>query len=209
MGGWFLKKITSIDGLKGLRYRMPGLGGEVLKRLGAVVVNLPPGDIVPALKSGALDGAEWVGPEDDFRVGLHTAAKYYYYPGFHEPGLITALGVNKKLWKSLSGDEQSLIKTAAAAHFTALRSDQLYLQSIYLAKLVNEHGVQLRKFDDEILSAFGETSGEVIAELGASDPFTQRVYDSYMKFLKVCRNWTDISHRAYLDARTRNFPYGN
>ncbi len=123
--------------------------------------------------------------------------------------MITALGVNKKLWESLSGDEQSLIKTAAAAHFTALRSDQLYLQSVYLAKLVNEHGVELRKFDDEILSAFGETSGEVIAELGASDPFTQRVYDSYMKFLRVCRNWTDISHRAYLDARTHNFPYGN
>ena len=207
MGGWFLKELTSIGGLKGLRYRIPGLGGEVLKRLSAVVVNLPPGDIVPALKSGALDGAEWVGPEDDFSIGLHTAAKYYYYPGFHEPGLITALGVNKKLWESLSGDEQSLIETAAAAHFTALRSDLLYLQSIYLAKLVNEHGVQLRKFDDEILSAFGETSGEVIAELGASDRFTQRVYDSYMKFLRVCREWTDISHRAYLDARARHFPY--
>ena len=103
MGGWYNKEMTSIEGFKGLRIRMPGLGGEVMRRVGAIVVNLPAGEIVPALKSGALDAAEWTDPDLDFKLGLHTAAKLYYYPGFHEPGTATAVGINKKLWDGLRG----------------------------------------------------------------------------------------------------------
>src|SRR5215813_13066180 len=96
MGGWFTKEVSGPDGLRGLRYRMPGMGGEVLRRLGAVVVNVPGGEITAALKSGAIDASEWVGPWNDMILGLHKVSKFYYYPGFHEPGTILSLGINKK-----------------------------------------------------------------------------------------------------------------
>ena len=205
MGGWYAEEITSVESFKGLRIRIPGLGGEVLRRVGAVVVNLPSSEIVPALRSGALDAAEWIAPENDYRIGLHTAAKYYYYPGFHEPGNINSLGINTTLWDSLSSADQSLIKIAAAAHYSLIVAEAAHLHPVYLAKMVNEHGVQLRKFDDEILRAFAKATAEVVAEIGAADAFTQKVHDSYMSYLKSSREWTDISQRAYLNARALVF----
>ncbi len=208
MGGWFAKEMMSIEGFKGLRYRIPGLGGAVMQRLGAIVVNLPPADIVPAMRSGALDAAEWISPVFDLRLGLHTAAKFYYYPGFHEPGTNNTLGINKKLWDSLNAEEQTLIEIAAAANY-ALNTARGSVQNMeVLHILLEEHGVQLRKFDDDILRAFGKVSGEVVAEAGASDPFTRRVYDSYMKVREASRKWTNVSVRAYLNARELDFPYG-
>ncbi len=210
MGGWFAKEMASIESFKGLRYRIPGLGGAVMQRLGAIVVNLPPGEIVPALKSGALDAAEWVAPANDYRVGLHTTAvKFYYYPGFHEPGAVNSLGVNKTLWDSLSSQEQTLIAAAAAASHVQTNAAGYAQHMKVLPDLLEKHGVKLRKFDDEILRAFGKASGEVVAEVGNSDPFTRRVYDSYMKFRRASRRWSGISERAYLNARELDFPYGD
>ena len=106
MGGWFTREITSPDGFRGLRYRMPGLGAEVLRRLGAIVVTLPGGEIVPALKSGAIDASEWIGPWLDMAIGLHKAAGYYYYPGFHEPGSGFSVGINKRVWESFDASDR-------------------------------------------------------------------------------------------------------
>src|SRR6516164_10801935 len=106
MGGWFTKEMTSVEAFKGLRYRMPGLGGEVLRRLGAIVASLPGGEIVPALKSGAIDASEWVGPWQDMALGLHQAAGYYYYPGFHEPGTAQTLGINRRVWESFDASDR-------------------------------------------------------------------------------------------------------
>jgi TRAP-type mannitol/chloroaromatic compound transport system substrate-binding protein len=209
MGGWFGKEMISIEDFKGLRYRIPGLGGEVLRRLGAIVINLPPLEIVPALKSGALDAAEWVGPNDDLQLGLHTAAKYYYYPGFHEPGTTNSLSINKKLWESLTSEDRVMIETVVASSYTYVRAETHVNRIKALPTLLEEHGVQLRKFDDGILRAFGKASGEVVAEIGTGDPFTRRVYESYMKFREASRKWTNISVRAYLNARELDFPYGN
>ena len=208
MGGWYKKEITSIDSFKGLRIRIPGLGGEVMRRMGAIPVVVPPGKIFGALRSGALDAAEWVGPSQDFRARLHTAAKFYYYPGFHEPGTANSLGFNKKLWDSLSAEERKPIEIAMAGFLTLYRADIHVQQVEALPILLQEHGVQLRKFDDEILRAFGKVSGEVVAEVGASDPFTRRVYDSFIKFRKASIRWADVSERAYLNARALDFPYG-
>ncbi len=208
MGGWYKKEITSIDSFKGLRIRIPGLGGEVMRRMGAIPVVVPPGKIFGALRSGALDAAEWVGPSQDFRARLHTAAKFYYYPGFHEPGTANSLGFNKKLWDSLSAEERNPIEIAMAGFLTRYRADIHVQQVEALPILLQEHGVQLRKFDDEILRAFGKVSGEVVAEVGASDPFTRRVYDSFIKFRKASIRWADVSERAYLNARALDFPYG-
>jgi TRAP-type mannitol/chloroaromatic compound transport system substrate-binding protein len=118
MGGWFNSEITSLEEFKGLRYRMPGLGAEVLRRLGAIVVTLPGSEIVAALKSGAIDASEWIGPWPDMAMGLHKAAAYYYYPGFHEPGFSQSLGINKRLWESLDASDRQLIETVAAAEYT-------------------------------------------------------------------------------------------
>jgi len=141
-------------------------------------------------------------------LGLHEAAKYYYYPGFHEPGTAFALGVNKTLWDGLSPDDQNAIATAAAAENVRLLAEFDANNTGALDTLVKEHGVQVRRFDDAILQAFGKVSGEVVAEIGASDPLTQRVYESFMKFRQAIIRWTDISERAYLNARALDFPYG-
>jgi TRAP-type mannitol/chloroaromatic compound transport system substrate-binding protein len=118
MGGWFNKQVNTQGDFKGLRYRMPGLGAEVLRRMGATVVTIPAGEIVSALKSGAIDASEWIGPWPDTALGLDEAADYYYYPGFHEPGTSSTLGVNKKLWDGLTASERALIEAAAQAETT-------------------------------------------------------------------------------------------
>ena len=118
MGGWFNKEINHPEDFKGLRYRMPELGAEVLRRMGATVVTTPGGEIVGALKSGAIDASEWVGPWLDMELGLDKAADYYYYPGFHEPGTNSTLGINKTLWDGLTASERALIEAAAQAEVT-------------------------------------------------------------------------------------------
>ena len=209
MGGWFGKEVTSIESYRGLRYRMPGMGGEVLRRLGAIVVNLPGGEIVPALRSGALDASEWVGPWNDLELGLHTAVKLYYYPGFHEPGTALALGINKGVWDGLPADQRHLIAAAAAAENCLSIAEFNAKNTIALDKLVGEHGVQIRKFEDSILTTLGRVSGEVLAELSKKDELTRCIYDSYIKFRKTTLRWGDLSERGYLNARSLKFPYGD
>jgi TRAP-type mannitol/chloroaromatic compound transport system substrate-binding protein len=121
---------------------MPGLGGEVLRRLGAVVVNLPGGEITAALKSGAIDASEWVGPSDDMALGLHTVAPYYYYPGFHEPGTALSLVVNKKLWDSLGSTERSVIETAAVAENSNMLAEYNANNAAALGMLLEERTIK-------------------------------------------------------------------
>jgi TRAP-type mannitol/chloroaromatic compound transport system substrate-binding protein len=208
MGGWFTKELTGIASFKGLRYRMPDPGGEVLRRLGAVVVNLPGGEIVPALKSGAIDASEFIGPWNDMAMGLHKAAKYYYYPGFHEPGSALSLVVNKKLWDSLAGTDRSVIETAAAAENCLSLAEMTTNNAIALQELAKDPAIEIRKLDDSILQALGKISGEVLAETSRKDELTRRVYDSFMKFRTAVVRWGEISDRAYLNARALKFPYG-
>jgi len=162
MGGWYRKEINTLDDFKGLKFRMPGLGGEVLRRLGAAVVNLPGGEIFPALQAGTIDGTEWVGPWNDLAFGFYKVAKYYYWPGFHEPGATGEVLVNKKVWDSLPKHHQRIIEVASQAEawreyneFTASNSDAL-------DTLVNKHGVRLRKFSDELLTEIGTVAGQVV-----------------------------------------------
>ena len=115
MGGWFNKEIRSVDDYKGLKMRMPGLGGEVIKRAGATVVNLPGGEIFPSLQSGAIDATEWVGPYNDLAFGFYKAASYYYWPGWHEPGTVLEAFVNRKAYEELPGDLQAVVEQATKA----------------------------------------------------------------------------------------------
>jgi TRAP-type mannitol/chloroaromatic compound transport system substrate-binding protein len=208
MGGWFTKELTGVESYKGLRYRMPGVGGEVLRRLGAVVVNLPAGEIIPSLRSGAIDASEFAGPWVDMALGLHKAAKYYYYPGFHEPGAALSLVVNRKLWDGLGRIERSVIETAAAAENALSYADFTANDAIALQQIANDPAIQVRKLDDSILQALGKLSGEVLYDTSRKDDLTRRVYDSFIKFRTSALRWGDISERAFLNARGLPYPFG-
>jgi TRAP-type mannitol/chloroaromatic compound transport system substrate-binding protein len=208
MGGWFTKELTGVESYRGLRYRMPGVGGEVLRRLGAVVVNLPAGEIIPSLRSGAIDASEFAGPWVDMALGLHKAAKYYYYPGFHEPGAALSLVVNKKMWDGLGPTERRVIEAAAAAENTLSYADFTANDAIALQQLANDPAIQVRKLDDSILQALGKMSGEVLQETGRKDDLTRRVHDSFIKFRTSALRWGDISERAFLNARALPYQFG-
>jgi TRAP-type mannitol/chloroaromatic compound transport system substrate-binding protein len=201
MGGWFTKEVQGPESYKGLRYRMPGLGGEVLRRLGAVVVALPGGEIIPALKSGAIDASEWVGPWNDLALGLNKVSKYYYYPGFHEPGTVLSTGVNKILWDSFSNEDRNLIAIVAAAEYTRSLAEFNANNAKALQQLAQDKSIEIRKFDDALLIALGKASEEVVAEVGQRDPMTRRIYESYSAFRKLSANWAELAERGFLNAR--------
>jgi TRAP-type mannitol/chloroaromatic compound transport system substrate-binding protein len=184
MGGWFNKGVNSPQDFKGLRYRMPGLGAEVLRRMGATVVTTPGGEIMTALKSGAIDASEWVGPWLDTALGLSKAADYYYYPGFHEPGTPATLGINKALWDSFT----------PLAEFNAENVKALKL-------LRGDKRIKIVRFNDELIKMFGKLSKEVLADTAAKDPLTRKVYDSYMAFLAGIMDWGELSETGYRDTR--------
>jgi TRAP-type mannitol/chloroaromatic compound transport system substrate-binding protein len=201
MGGWFTRETASLDAFKGLRYRMPGLGGEVLRRMGAIVVGLPGGDIVPALQSGAIDASEWIGPWLDVVFGLHKAAEYYYYPGFHEPGTGQTLGINKGVWDSFSASDRRLVEAAAAAEYARSLAEFNANNARALRRLRDEGTVKIRKFDDALLKEFFRLSQDVVAEAGSADELSRKIYASYQQFHGAIIDWSDISERAFLNAR--------
>jgi TRAP-type mannitol/chloroaromatic compound transport system substrate-binding protein len=180
---------------------MPGLGGEVLRRLGAIVVSLPGSEIVPALKSGALNASEWIGPWADMAAGLHKAVGYYYYPGFHEPGTGEMLGINMGVWESLNNSDRRLFEIAAAGEFARSVAEFNINNAIWLRKLQDEGSVRILKFDDAVLKAFAGVSHDVVAEAGASDELSKKIYHSYQDFRGSIMNWSDVAERAFLNAR--------
>jgi len=201
MGGWFSREIISPEGFKGLRYRMPGLGAEVLRRLGAIVVTLPGTEIVPALKSGAIDASEWIGPWTDMALGLHKAAGYYYYPAFHEPGTGATVGINKGVWESFDASDRRVIEAVAACEYAQSLAEFNANNALSLRKLRDEGAVKILKFDDSLLKIMLAISKDVVSELGSGDDLSRRIYNSYVQFRASIMDWTDISERAYLNSR--------
>ena len=173
MGGWFTADVTSPDKFKGLRYRMAGPGAEVLRRLGAIVVTLPASEIMPALKSGAIDASEWIGPWLDMVLGLHKAASYYYYPGFHEPGSAQALGINRTVWESLDASDRQVIEAVAASEYARSLAEFNTNNALSLRKLRDEGAIKILKFDDSLLKAFRAISKDVVAEIGSADDLSK------------------------------------
>jgi TRAP-type mannitol/chloroaromatic compound transport system substrate-binding protein len=201
MGGWCTREISSLQHLKGLRYRMPGLGGEVLRRLGAIVVNVPGSDIVASLKSGAIEGSEWVGPWPDLAMGLQNVATYYYYPGFHEPGTGITLGVNKRVWESFDSSTRRVIEDASAAEYARSLAEFNAKNAFWLQKLRADGAVKILKFDDSILKELYRVSKDVVAEAGAADEHSKKVYASYQQFLPSIIDWSDIAEGSILRSR--------
>ena len=204
MGGWFNKEINGLDDMKGLKMRMPGIGGEVLRRLGASAVSLPGSEIFPSLESGAIDATEFVGPWNDMAFGLYKAAKFYYYPGFHEPGgTALSAGMNLDVFNSLSKPDQLAVKTACMAENDLLYSEFNANNGKSLEQLINKHKVELKRFPDEVFDAIGKVCEEVVAEFGAEDDISKRIYDSYISSRKAVSDWTRIAERTYADNRDR------
>ena len=208
MGGWFNKEIHSVEDYKGLKIRMPGLGGEVLRRIGAAAVTLPGSEIFPSLQSGAIDATEWVGPWNDLAFGFYKVAKFYYYPGFHEPGTALSCAVNLKVWESLSAEHKAIIEAAAAVENDFMLAEFNARNNDALAVLRNKHGVKLRRFSDSTLLAIGAAAGAVVSEVGASDAFTGGVYNSFIDFRKKSIAWSKLSDQAFWKARLLPFKYG-
>ncbi len=201
MGGWFNKEINSLDDLKGLKMRIPGLGGEVLKRLGGTPVNLPGGELFTALTSGTIDATEWVGPYNDLAFGLYKAAKYYYYPGFHEPGTILEALINKKAFEALPKDLQAIVLAACKVVNMEMLAEYAARNPGALEQLVKEHHVEVRAYPDDVLRQLRKVSREVVEELAAQSKAAGEIYRSYSKFLEASRKYTRISDLPYLQAR--------
>ncbi len=197
MGGWFRKEINTADDLRGLKMRIPGLGGDVIKRAGGSAILSPVGEIYTNLERGVIDATEWIGPYHDYLMGFYRAAQYYYYPGWHEPGTVTELMVNKSAFEELPAYLQTVIRTAAARSTHWVLSEFDARNNEYLQKLINEEGVQLRRFPDAVLTTLKDYSEEVIGQLIETDEDSKKVYESFTTFRKTVSGWTDLGEKIY------------
>ena len=202
MGGWFNKEINSVDDLNGLKMRIPGLGGEVLKRAGGTPVLLPGGEIFQSLQSGAIDATEWVGPYNDLAFGLHKAAKYYYYPGWHEPGTTLECFINKEAFEALPSDLQAIVRAALRVANQDMLAEAMVKNNRALEQLVNEHGVELRSFPDDVMRKLRTISDEVVAEEAQKDAISKKVYDSFVAYRDQVQKWTAVAEQAYINGRS-------
>jgi TRAP-type mannitol/chloroaromatic compound transport system substrate-binding protein len=205
MGGWFNKEIITVKDLEGLKIRMPGLGGDVLAKLGVYIVNLPGGEIQQALKAGSIDAAEWVGPYNDLALGLHQVSRYYYWPGWHEPGTVVELIVNRRTYEALPRDVQEVIAQATQAAYSGMLAEYTLGNTDALTTLVHTHKVQLRRFPNAVLGTLGKVSQEVVAAVAAYDPLAHKVYDAFHALRQKAVGWSQIGEEAYSLARSLTF----
>ena len=201
MGGWFKKPLENLGDLKGLKIRMPGLGGAVLTRLGAVPVSLPPSEIFISLKTGVIDATEFLGPFSDAAMGFHKAANYYYSPGFHEPNGTGEALVSRSALDTLPKDLQAIVEAACAAENIFSLGESEWNNATSLKKLVEEDGVEVREYPAEIVSAAKSATREVMEELSRKDEITAEIVSSYQSAAKHLDPWSKISIRAFLSAR--------
>ena len=201
MAGWFNREINSLDDLKGLKMRIPGMGGEVFERAGGTAINLPGGEIFTSMQTGVIDATEWVGPYNDLAFGLHQVAKYYYYPGWQEAGPTLEVLINKEAWDTLSEDLQVIVETAALAANTDMLAEYTARNNSALRELVDLHNVELRRLPDDILGEIKEISEQMIAEMVDEDDLSKRIYESWSRYRDDVVAYHEISERAYINAR--------
>ena len=201
MAGWFKREINSVADLAGLKMRIPGLGGEVMSKLGATPVNLPGGELFSALQSGAIDATEWVGPYNDLAFGLHRVAKYCYYPGWQEPGPTLECMINKVAFEGLPDDLKAVVESCCRAVNDSMLAEYTARNQAALDTLQGEHGVEFHPLPEDVLVALRQASVEVLEETAARDPLAARVYASVKAFRASGRSWAAVSEQAYLQQR--------
>jgi len=201
MAGWFNREINSIADLQGLKMRIPGLAGDVFAEAGGTAVRISGGEIYTSLQTGVIDAAEWVGPYNDLALGMHEVAKYYYYPGWHEPGSMLEFIINKDSFNALPPDLQAIVTYAARAANQDMLDEFTARNNAALQDMVSNHGVQLRRLPDDVLLALYRADQKVMQQLVASDPMAAKVNASYQKFYAGVRAYHHISEQAYINAR--------
>jgi TRAP-type mannitol/chloroaromatic compound transport system substrate-binding protein len=196
MGGWFNKAINRIEDLKGLKMRIPGLGGKVLKQAGGSPVLLAGGEIYTGLERNVIDATEWLGPYHETLMGFHEIAKYYYSPGWHEPGTMLEFFINKSLFEKLPADLQGIITTTGDAISYWVLNEMEARNARALADFL-EMGVDIRQFPAEVLDQLRIFTDEALSDITARDPFSKKVYESYRNFQKRAANYSIITEKAY------------
>ena len=199
MGGWFKRPIESLADLGGLKMRIPGLGGQVMSRLGVTVQVLAGGDIYPALERGAIDATEWVGPYDDEKLGFHKIARYYYYPGWWEPGPSLSLLVHRPAWEGLPAEYRDALRSAACEAASAMQTRYDARNPQALRRLLAA-GVELRPFPADVMAAARRTADEMLAENAAAAPAFRAVYEPWRAFREESFRWFGAAELAYADA---------
>ena len=197
MGGWFNKEINSMSDLKGLKMRMPGLGGKVLERAGGAPVLIAGGELYTSLERGIIDATEWIGPYHDYKMGFHQIAKYYYAPGWHETGTALEFFMNKEKYEKLPSHLQAILQTASQRLNGWMLAEFEAQNALYLNKIVEEGKVEIRTYPPEVLTQLRIYTDEIIAELTAQDPFTKKVYESYQNFRKKAVNWSELTEKSF------------
>ncbi|MEL6781060.1 MAG: ABC transporter substrate-binding protein [Pseudomonadota bacterium] len=200
MGGWFRKEINTLDDLNGLKMRIPGQGGDVLRALGGSAIALSGGEIFQSLQTGTIDATEWVGPWNDFYLGFYREAPFYYGPGFHEPGASLAVGMNRGVWNTLTPYEQAVVRGVCNSVNHLSLGEFTYENARHLEILTQEHGTQLRAFPEDIVARMEEAARDVRADSG-KDGIEKRIYESFESALKSMRGWASVSEGPYYSAR--------
>ena len=203
MGGWFNKDLETADDLKGLKMRIPGLGGDVMAKLGASPVSLPGGQIYENLVSGAIDATEWVGPYNDYFMKFFEAAKFYYYPGMHEPGGGLSFGFNKAWWEGLTDYERALLTAASLEEHAAQYEETQANNGAFLKRMIEEHGVVLKQFSEEIYDSFGEAAAAVFEETRDHSALAKKVNDDFQAALRELGGWQKIAEVGFSVQRNR------
>jgi TRAP-type mannitol/chloroaromatic compound transport system substrate-binding protein len=199
MGGWFRKEMNTIDDFKGLKMRIPGLGGKVIAKAGGTVVLLPGGEIFTSLERGVLDATEWVGPLHDLRMGFYKAANYYYYPGWHEPGTCLEVMFNKEVYDGLPDDLKAAIDAVAMeTNFWSLCQFESG-NGAALQELITKHKVNLVRFPDPLLDNLRKLAKETLEEEADKDAMSRKVHEAFKKFKEQVGVWGSVSEQPYYD----------
>jgi TRAP-type mannitol/chloroaromatic compound transport system substrate-binding protein len=201
MGGWFNREIHSLADLRGLKIRMPGLGAEVYEKVGAVPVNLPGNELFQAMQTGLIDAVEFVGPYNDLAFGFHRVAKYYYSPGWQEPGSALECMINEQAFEKLSPDLQAIVRNAMKVANLSMHAEYTARNQQALTTLVDQHKVQLRHFPQDVLKALKSASVDVVEAAAARDPLAAKVWASQKAFIQQVTPWTAHSLQSYLNLR--------
>lgn len=201
MGGWFQREIKSANDFKGLKMRIPGLGAEVINRLGGTAVNLPGGEIMPALQSGVIDATEWVGPYNDLAFGFHKIAKFYYGPGFHEPNGGIEAFVNKEKFEALPADLQLIVEAACMAETGYMLAEFSAGNNESQAVLLDQHGVQISRFPDDVVKAAYTAGLDVASETASEGELAKRIYDSWSHFRQQAIGRAPFAESGFMQDR--------
>jgi len=201
MGAWMKREVTSLDDLQGLKFRIPGLGAQMMERLGVVPQLMAPSDIFQNLQSGVIDGTEFLGPWSDRAAGFYKVAPYYYWPGLHEPNGTGEAIVNAQAWEALTPQLQAVVETACRAENIIALSETEWQNAAALEDLVENRGVKLRQWPEDVIAAARDAADEVLAQFGEGSDIERRIYASDLEMKDRARDWSEISARAFLRAR--------